>query len=248
MTDGILEFDPPDLGGTAAVVTGGGSGIGEACAEALVQCGATVFLVGRRADPLREVARRLGPEGRVFQGDVADGQAMNHLAKAIQAEGYEAVHTLVNNAAILGPRDTVENVDGVTFAEVMRINATGLWTVTHALMPLLLAARPEANIVNLSSSVGRRGRATWGPYAASKAAVESMTQTWAQEFEDVPIRVNALNPGGTRTAMRAQAMPDEDPGTLPAPEQIVPSLLFFLSPQSRAERVSGRSLDARDFM
>ena len=75
-----------------------------------------------------------------------------------------------------------------------------------------------------------------------------MTQTWAQEFEDVPIRVNALNPGGTRTAMRAQAMPDEDPGTLPAPEQIVPSLLFFLSPQSRAGRVTGRSLDARDFM
>ena len=89
MIEGINAFDPPNLGGTVAVVTGGGSGIGEACAEALVQCGATVFLVGRRADPLRRVAKRLGPEGRVFQGDV-DRRMEEQESRRISSVGEES--------------------------------------------------------------------------------------------------------------------------------------------------------------
>ena len=124
----------------------------------------------------------------------------------------------------------------------------GTCAVTKALLPLLVAARPEANIVNLTSSVGRAGRAHWGPYSASKFVVESLTQTWAQELAQDGIRVNALNPGETRTAMRAEAMPDEDPLSLPAPAQVVPSVLFLLSPQSRDAKITGRSFNSAEFM
>ncbi|MCO4769303.1 MAG: SDR family NAD(P)-dependent oxidoreductase [Deltaproteobacteria bacterium] len=248
MTEETIDFDPPNLTDTVAVVTGSGSGIGAACATALADCGAVVFLVGRRPAPLRAVARRIGGEARVFPADIADPAAMEHLAHAIRADGYSSLHTLVNNAAILGPHTSLHGISTAEYAEVMRINSTGTFAVTKALLPLLAAASPEANVVNLTSSVGRHGRATWGPYSASKFAVESLTQTWAEELAADGIRVNALNPGGTRTAMRAEAMPSEDPASVPAPDEIVPSLLFFLSPQAREARITGRSLNSRDFM
>ena len=247
MTDGIPEFDEPKLEQTAAVVTGGGTGIGAAIADALAACGATVYLVGRRLEPLQAKAKAFGDRGRVFQADITDVAALDKLAQAIRADGFDAVHTLVNNASILGPRATLHDVPTAEFEEVMRINGVGTYAVTKALLPLLVAAQPEANVVNLSSSVGRAGRASWGPYSASKFVVESLTQTWAQELREDRVRVNALNPGGTRTAMRAEAMPSEDPATLPAPESIVPSVLFFLSPQARDGGITGRSLNSRDF-
>jgi len=248
MTDAAIEFDPPNLTGTAAVVTGGGSGIGAACARALAGCGATVFLVGRRPGPLRAMARTLGTQGRVFPADITDGGAMERLAQAIQADGFDALHTLVNNASILGPRSTLHDTTLAQFNEVLAINGSGTFSVTRALLPLLAAAQPEANVINITSSVGRAGRASWGPYSASKFVVESLTQTWAQELASDGIRVNALNPGGTRTAMRAEAMPDEDPATVPEPRDVVPSVLFFLSPQSQEAKITGRSLNSRGFM
>jgi len=248
MSDVTIEFDPPDLGGTAAVVTGGGSGIGAACARALASYGATVYLVGRRLSLLKTVAGQLGSRGRVFPADITDIGAMKRLAEAIRADGYSQLHTLINNASILGPRTTLHETTPEEFNHVLAVNGSGTFAVTKALLPLLSAATPEANIVNLTSSVGRAGRAHWGPYSASKFVVESLTQTWAQELARDGIRVNALNPGGTRTAMRAEAMPDEDPLTLPSAEQVVPSVLFFLSPQSRDAEITGRSLNAADFM
>ena len=248
MSDVTIEFDPPDLGGTAAVVTGGGSGIGAACARALATCGATVYLVGRRLSLLKAVAGQLESRGRVFPADITDIGAMKRLAEAIQADGHSQLHTLINNASILGPRTTLHETTPEQFNHVLAVNGNGTFAVTKALLPLLSAATPEANIVNLTSSVGRAGRAHWGPYSASKFVVESLTQTWAQELARDGIRVNALNPGGTRTAMRAEAMPDEDPLTLPPAEQVVPSVLFFLSPQSRDAEITGRSLNAADFM
>jgi NAD(P)-dependent dehydrogenase (short-subunit alcohol dehydrogenase family) len=247
VTEALIEFDPPDLTDTVAVVTGGGTGIGAAVARALGGRGATVYVVGRRLDPLRAVASALGARGRVFAGDIADEEAMDRLAAAVRADGFPAVHTLVNNASILGPRTTLHDTPVADWEETLRINGTGTFVVTRALLPLLAAARPEANVVNLTSSVGRAGRAQWGPYSASKFVVESLTQTWAQELAADSIRVNALNPGGTRTAMRAEAMPDEDPATLPAPEEVVPSVLFLLSPQAKAAGITGRSLNSRDF-
>ena len=199
MTDAGIEFDPPDLSGTAAVVTGGGTGIGAACAKALAGCGATVFLVGRRVAVLRSVARTLGTRGRVFPADITDGGAMERLAQAITADGFTSLHTLVNNAGILGPRDTLHNVTLAQFNEVLAVNGSGTFAVTKALLPLLIAAEPEANVVNLTSSVGRAGRAQWGPYSASKFVVESLTQTWAQELADDGVRVNALAPGLVKT-------------------------------------------------
>lgn len=248
MSDATIEFDPPDLTGTVAVITGGGTGIGAACAKALASCGAVVYLVGRRPSPLRAVARTLGAQGRVFPADITDGGAMERLAQVVRAAGHSSVHTLINNASILGPRTTLHDTTPEQFNHVLDVNGNGTFAVTKALLPLLVAARPEANIVNLTSSVGRAGRAHWGPYSASKFVVESLTQTWAQELAQDGIRVNALNPGGTRTAMRAEAMPDEDPLSLPAPAQVVPSVLFLLSPQSRDAKITGRSFNSAEFM
>lgn len=235
---------PPTLTGTAAVVTGGGTGIGAALAGALADHGATVWLVGRREEPLRATAAAIGAAARVYVGDITDPDSMAGLADAVAGE-FDALHTLVNNASILGPRRLLEEVTPDEFARVLHINGYGTFVATRALLPLLKVASPEANVVTLSSSVGRQGRATWGPYAASKFVQECLSQTWAEELAEHGVRCNALNPGGTRTAMRAEAKPEEDPLTLPTPDSIVPSLLYLLSPDARG--ITGRSLDSRDF-
>jgi len=234
---------PPSLAGTASVVTGGGTGIGAALAGALADHGATVWLVGRREGPLRETAAAIGDAARVYAGDITDPAAMAGLADAVAGE-FDALHTLVNNASILGPRAELEQVSLAEFEQVLRINGVGTFVATKALLPLLKAAG-GANVVTLSSSVGRAGRATWGPYAASKFVQECLSQVWAEELAEHGVRCNAINPGGTRTAMRAEAKPDEDPMTLPTPETIVPSLLYLLSPD--AAEITGCSIDARDF-
>jgi NAD(P)-dependent dehydrogenase (short-subunit alcohol dehydrogenase family) len=108
-----------------------------------------------------------------------------------------------------------------------------------------MAARRAGSIINVTSGVGRRGKARWGAYAVSKAGVENFTQVLAEEVQGLQIRVNAVNPAATRTTMRAAAYPDEDPMTLPAPEEIVPVFLYLASDDSAA--ITGQSLDARDW-
>jgi NAD(P)-dependent dehydrogenase (short-subunit alcohol dehydrogenase family) len=240
-------FSDPVLAGRVAVVTGAGSGLGRAFAIALAQRGMEVWLVGRREAPLIDTAKQMVAPHHLFRGDVTDPDDVAALADSLLRENQRA-HVLINNAAILGPVATVDEYPPEDFARVMDINVTGLFRVTHALMPLLRAGAPGAHIINLSSGVGRTGRATWGAYAASKFAVEGLTQVWADELRGTGIAVNALNPGGTRTAMRAAAKPGEDPMTLPTPEDVVPSLLWLLSPEAQAMGVSGTSIDARDFM
>ena len=236
-----VPFTDPDLSGRTAVVTGGGTGLGRAFAEALSARGAQVVITGRRRGPLDEVAERTG--ARVVCGDVTDPAHVAELDAAV-----ERVHILVNNAAILGPVAGLTDYPADAFEQVMRINVDGVFRVTQALLPALERAAPGAVVVNLSSGVGRTGRATWGAYAASKFAVEGLTQVWADEQRGRGIAVNALNPGGTRTAMRAAAKPDEDPATLPTPQDVVPALLYLISEEARAMGLSGVSIDARDFM
>ncbi len=240
-------FTDPVLAGRVAVVTGAGTGIGRAFSIALAQRGMEVWLVGRREEPLTDTANELVATSHLFRGDVTNPDDIEALAAAVQRE-YGAVHLLINNAAILGPVATIDEYPPDAFAQVMDINVNGVFRVTQALMPLLRAGAPGAQIVNLSSGVGRRGYATWGAYAASKFAVEGLTQVWADELRGTGIAVNALNPGGTRTSMRAAAKPNEDPMTLPTPEDVVPSLLWLLSPEARAMGLSGVSIDARDWM
>lgn len=238
-----VPFTDPDLTGRTAVITGGGTGLGRAFTLALAQRGATVWITGRRREPLQETAA-LHPAVRTFEGDVAEPGSMAALAAALDGP----VHILVNNAAILGPVADLAGTARAAFDQVMRINVSGVFAATQALLPSLLAAAPGANVVNLSSGVGRTGRAGWGAYAASKFAVEGLTQVWADELRGRGVAVNALNPGATRTSMRAAAKPDEDPSVLPTPEDVVPSLLWLLSPEAWAMGLSGVSIDARDYM
>lgn len=240
-------FTDPDLTGRVALVTGAGSGLGRAFAIALDQRGAAVWLVGRREDALVETAASMTDRARVFAADVVDADQVAALAAALGAT-TDALHILVNNAAILGPVARLDDYPPEDFVRVMDINVNGLFRVTHALIPLLRAGAPAAHVINLSSGVGRSGRATWGAYAGSKFAVEGLTQVWADELRGAGVAVNALNPGGTRTSMRAAAKPDEDPRVLPTPEDVVPSLLYLVSPEAQSMGLSGVSIDARDFM
>ena len=241
------DFTDPKLAGRVAVVTGAGSGIGRAFAVALAQRGMVVWLFGRREDALQDTAKLLPTKSHLFRGDVTNPGDVDALADAVQRECGQ-LHLLINNAAILGPVAPLDDYPADAFAQVMDTNVNGLFRTTQALLPLLRAGAPGAQIVNLSSGVGRHGRATWGGYAASKFAVEGLTQVWADELRGSGVAVNALNPGGTRTAMRAAAKPDEDPDTLPTPEDVVPSLLWLLSPEVQAMGLSGVSIDAQDWM
>ena len=241
----IPPFTDPDLSNQVAVVTGAGAGIGRAVARALDARGARVWLVGRTEAKLQETASTM-ERSTVYVADVADQGAMEAFAARVAAEA-DGVQVLVNNAAILGPVARLAEYPREAHDDVMRINVGGTFGPTQALLGLLKAGKP-ATVINLSSGVGRTGRASWGAYAASKFAVEGLTQVWADELRGEGVAVSAVNPGGTRTAMRAAAKPDEDPQVLPTPQDVVPAFLWLLSPEARAMGVSGVSIDARDFM
>ena len=136
---------------------------------------------------------------------------------------------LVANAGVLGVISPIGHVEAKTFEKVMNINVTSTWRLIRSVDPLLRLSDAGRAIV-LSSGAAHSARAFWGPYAASKAAVEALTRSWADETKNYPLRVNAADPGATRTAMRAQAMPGEDPGTLPHPSETAARILPMASP------------------
>ncbi|MEE8298101.1 MAG: SDR family NAD(P)-dependent oxidoreductase, partial [Thermodesulfobacteriota bacterium] len=129
--------------------------------------------------------------------------------------------------------------------EVIQINLNAQFFVTKALLPLLIKSE-HSSIINVSSSVGRKGKKEWGAYAASKFGVEALTQVLAHEMEDTNVRVNSVNPGGTRTDMRAGAYPDEDPNTLPTPLDISPVFVYLASDESMD--INGQEFTARDWI
>ena len=152
---------------------------------------------------------------------------------------------LVNNASLLGSRVTIADYPITDWEEVVRVNLTGVFLLTQQVLQVMIPERQGA-IINVSSGVGRTGKARWGAYACSKAGLEGFTQVLADELKDSGIRVNSVNPAATRTAMRAEAYPDEDPLTLPAPEEIMPIFLYLASDESVG--VTGKALDAREWM
>ena len=235
----MFDSPDPDLRGLHALVTGAGRGIGAAFALALARHGAHVHVLARTATTVEDTARRIREAGGTADthvADVSDRGAVDAVARSLSS-----LDLLVNNAGVLGPVATLADYDPAAFSQVLRVNVEGVFHVTQAVLPLLLRSS-RASVVNLSSGVGRQGRATWGAYAASKFAVEGLTQVWADEHRG-RVRFNALNPGGTRTAMRAAAKPNEDPNTLPTPEDVVPSLFHLVKSED-----TGTSIDARDFM
>jgi len=242
----MASNDAKILSGKAALVTGGSRGIGRAIAEAYARQGARVFICGRDEKNLRAAIgemRKSGGEVEGFAGDVGRQEDVQRIASAA-VECYGAIHILVNNASILGPREAIATYPEAAWEDVLRVNLTGLFLMTRAVLPVMLAQK-AGSIINVTSGVGRRGKARWGAYAVSKAGLEALTQVLADEVARDGIRVNSVNPAATRTAMRAQAYPAEDPLTLPTTEEILPIFVYLASDASA--RVNGQSLDARDW-
>jgi NAD(P)-dependent dehydrogenase (short-subunit alcohol dehydrogenase family) len=233
--------------GKVALITGASRGIGKAVALEYAKQGAQVFICARRRAPLARAAKEIragGGEVHYLAADLAKGRDVKRIIKEVKRR-YGRVDILVNNASVLGPRVPIANYPLDAWEEVIRVNLTALFLLTKETLGLMIPQR-EGSIVNVSSGVGRVGKARWGAYAVSKFGVEGFTQVLADEVKDLNIRVNAVNPGGTRTEMRAAAYPEEDPFTLPTPAEITRVFVYLASPESTG--VTGKSFDAREWL
>ena len=235
------------LAGKVALVTGGSRGIGRAIALAFAREGATVVVCARQKADLEQVAgeiRAAGGEASWIATDMSKTREVKRLMREVR-HLYGTVHVLVNNASILGPRETIVRYPLSDWERVIRVNLTAIFGVTKEALRMMIPQK-EGSIINISSGVGRVGKARWGAYAASKFGVEGLTQVLADEVRGGNIRVNAANPGATRTEMRAEAYPQEDPLTLPAAGEITGVFVYLASPES--EGVTGKSFEARDWL
>ncbi len=246
----IEDYQPADtlLTGRIVLVTGAGDGIGAALSRATAALGATVVLLGRTTAKLEavydEIVAAGSPEPGIFVMDLetAGPEQYDQLGTAVE-QTYGRLDGLVHNAGILGERTPIEYYDVATWQRVLHVNLTAPFILTRALFPLLRQSQ-DASVIFTSSGVGRSARAFWGAYAVSKFGIEGLMEILADEVSTGQnLRFNAVNPGGTRTAMRAAAFPGEDPETLRRPEEILTPYIYLLGPDSRD--VNGASYDAQ---
>ncbi|MBU2485889.1 MAG: SDR family NAD(P)-dependent oxidoreductase [Alphaproteobacteria bacterium] len=220
------------LQGRIALVTGASRGIGYFTALALARQGAHVIAVARTTGGLEELDDTIQAEGgsaTLVPMDLTDMPAIDRLGGAIN-ERWGKLDILVANAGVLGTISPVAHVEAKVFDKVMAVNVTATWRVIRSVEPLLIKSDAGRALI-LSSGVAHSARAFWGPYAASKAAVETLARVWAAEMEKTALKVNSIDPGATRTAMRAQAMPGENPDTLPHPSEVAEKLVPLCGPE-----------------
>ena len=216
-----MAQDKP-FAGKLALVTGASRGIGAAIAEALAGAGAHVILVARTAKALEAVEERIhdaGGSATIAPVDLTEGESIGKLAAAA-AERWPALDVLVLNAAMLGSLTPVEHIDPKEYARVLTLNVVANQALIAAFDPLLRKSE-QAEVVAVTSSVGHEPRAFWGAYGSSKAALENLVLSYGDETEHSGrIRVHVVDPGKTRTQMRARAFPGEDPETVKPPEEV----------------------------
>jgi NAD(P)-dependent dehydrogenase (short-subunit alcohol dehydrogenase family) len=220
------------LAGRVALLTGASRGIGYHTAKALSTAGAHVIAGARTQgglDDLDDEIRAAGGEATLVPLDLSDMAAIDRLGGVIH-ERWGKLDILVANAAMLGTISPIGHVDAKVFDRLMTLNVTSTWRLIRSLDPLLRLSDAGRAVV-ISSSVAHSARAYWAPYAASKAAVEVLARSWADETKNMPLRVNCVDPGATRTAMRAQAVPGEDPATLPHPSQVGATIASLTYPE-----------------
>ncbi|QYJ96349.1 YciK family oxidoreductase [Shewanella alkalitolerans] len=229
------------------LVTGAGDGIGRAAALAYAEHGATVILLGKTVKKLEavydEIEQAGYPTPAIVPLDLKGATEQNYqdMAETIEQQ-FGHLDGLLHNASLLGVLGPFEHISMDSVKEVLQVNLVAEIMMTKALLPVMKKA-PAASILFTSSSVGRQGRAFWGEYAISKFATEGMMQSLAHEYEDTNLRVNSINPGATRTKMRANAYPAENPQDLKAPEEIMATYLYLMGDDAKG--VTGQQFNAQ---
>ena len=230
------------------LITGAGDGIGRAAALSYALHGATVVLHGRTLNKLEVIYDEIeglgAPQPAILPLQLST--ATNHdyelLVETLEQQ-FGRLDGILHNAGILGERVELAHYPDDVWDDVMAVNLRAPFALTQALLPLLQKSQ-HASVIFTSSGVGREARALWGAYSVSKIATEAMSKIFALENTYPNIRFNCINPGATRTAMRAKAFPAEDPKTLPTPESIMPAYLYLMGSDSL--ELNGQSIDAQD--
>jgi NAD(P)-dependent dehydrogenase (short-subunit alcohol dehydrogenase family) len=244
------EFSPDrdSLADRVVLITGASSGLGRALAIESARAGASVILSGRNAVKLERVYDEIetmgAPQPAIAMLDLATATAVDYdqLAKTIDGE-FGQLDGVVHAAGLLGDRTPLEQYDVPTWCRVLHVNLTAPFILTQVLLPSLRKS-PDASVIFVSSGVVKNQRPFWGAYAVAKTGLESVRSMFAQELEgEANIRVNSVNPGRMRTAMRAAAYPAEDPNTVPTPASVCAAFLYLLSAESRG--IDGQYFEAQ---
>lgn len=214
-----------------ALVTGASRGIGFHLSLELARLGAHVVAVARSVEGLEsldDAIKTTAGSCTLVPLDLQDMAAIDRLGAHIH-ERWGQLDILIANAGVLGVISPISHIEAQTFAEVMTVNVTSQWRLIRAVASLLQKS-PHGRALIMSSSVAHTARPFWSAYAASKAAVEVLARCWAEETKQTPLRINIVNPGATRTEMRAKAMPGEDPMDLPSPEEVARAIVPLVAP------------------
>ncbi|MGX9461356.1 YciK family oxidoreductase [Shewanella sp. A14] len=234
----MLEYQAAKdlLNNKTILITGAGDGIGRAASLEFAKHGATVILLGKTVKKLENVYDEITTAGyptpAIVPLDMSGATEQNYIDMAETiAEQFGHLDGLLHNASQLGALGPFEHLDLASLEAILKVNVTAQAIMTKSLLPIMRKAE-HASIIFTSSSVGRKGRAYWGAYAFSKFATEGMMQVLADECDNTSVRTNSINPGATRTEMRAKAYPGEDPKTLKTPQEIMPTYLFLMGDES----------------
>jgi NAD(P)-dependent dehydrogenase (short-subunit alcohol dehydrogenase family) len=239
-----MPEDNAALRDKVTLITGASQGLGRALALAFAREGARVVVNARREDSVRPVAgeaESAGAEVLAVAADVSKEADVQRLVGE-SVERFGKIDVLVNNAGLLGPRVAIEDYPEDEWRRIIDANLTGPFLVSKAAIPHL---SDGASIINVVSGVSVEGRAEWGAYSVSKFGVEGLNQILAAELAERGVRVNAVDPGGMRTDMRAAAYPEEDPQTRITPEENTAIFLYLASDES--EGVTGERFKAQEF-
>ncbi len=231
------------LAGRLALVTGASRGIGRAVALGLAEQGAELILIARTVGGLEEVddaVKAMGGKASLVPLDLTDFDGLDRLG-ALIFERWKKLDILIGNAGILGPLSPIGHIPPKEWHKLLDVNLTANWRLIRSMDPLLRQS-DAGRAVFVTSGAAHKHRPFWGGYAVTKAALESLVLTYAAECAKTTVQANLVNPGATRTAMRAAAMPGEDPDTLPRPQDLVPVFLDLVSPKSTRH---GEIIEAR---
>ncbi|MDT0594446.1 YciK family oxidoreductase [Glaciecola petra] len=242
-----FEIHEQSLSNKVILVTGAGDGIGRTAAITFAQAGAEIILLGKTVNKLEKVHDEILEMGCkqpcILPLDLRGATESDYEGMASTITGqFKRLDGVLFNASVLGNLCPFEQIKASEYEEVMQVNVNSQFLIVKALLPLLRQTA-LASVAFTTSSVGRSGRAFWGAYSVSKFATEGMMQVLADEHKNSTLRFNCINPGATRTNMRAKAFPAEDPKTLKTADDIMPTYVYLMSDISRG--ITGQSLDCQ---